>query len=218
MKKKIEETVSNEKIIAILRKVPTESFPDTVKALYEGGIRMMEITFDQSGQMTEEETCRQIRYIADHYPDIALGAGTVMTTKQVRKAVEAGAGYIISPNVKKEVIQETVRLKAVSMPGAFTPTEAAMAYEYGADYVKIFPAGTMGPGYVKDMLAPLSQVHFLAVGGIDEKNLKSYLDAGCVGVGVGSSLVNKKLIREGRFTELKELAETFVSAAKKENT
>lgn len=160
MKKEIEEMVRNEKIIAILRKVPAKAFSDTVKALYEGGIRMMEITFDQSGQMSEEETCRQIQYISEHYTDIAPGAGTVMTVGQVQKAVEAGARYIISPNVKKEIIQETVRLGAVSMPGAFTPTEAAMACEYGADYVKIFPAGSMGPSYVKDVSAPLSKVRF----------------------------------------------------------
>lgn len=214
MKDKINKLINEKKIIAILRKVPMDAFADTVKALYEGGIRMMEVTFDQSGEMFEETTCDQIRYIKDNFPQISPGAGTVMTVEQVKKAIDAGAQYIISPNVNENVIKETLKLGAVSMPGAFTPSEAANACAWGADYVKIFPVGNMGAGYVKDVSAPLSNVRFLAVGGINDKNMKSFLDAGCVGVGIGSCLVNKKMIKERRFDELKELAKKYVEAAK----
>ena len=202
------------KIVAILRKIPTKDFEETVRALYQGGIRMMEVTFDPSGEMPETETLRQIRYIAEHYEDVMPGAGTVLTVEQVEKAGDAGALYIISPNTNESVIKATVERGLVSMPGAFTPTEAVNANLWGADFVKLFPIGKMGSGYVKDVAAPLSHIKFLAVGGIDDANIQEYLNAGCVGAGVGSSLVNKKLIQAGEFGKLEELAARYVAAVK----
>lgn len=213
-KKEVISNVEKNKIIAILRKIPADALEETVKALYEGGIRMMEVTFDPAGEMPEEETLRQIRYIAENYKEVMPGAGTVLTKEQVKKAGEAGAMYIISPNTDEHVIKATVELGMVSMPGAFTPSEAVNANLWGADFVKLFPIGRMGSGYVKDISAPLSHIRFLAVGGIDEKNVKEYLDAGCVGAGIGSSLVNKKLIKAGEFDKLKELAKSFTEALK----
>ena len=214
VKSEILNVVRENKIIAILRKVPCEVFADTVKALYDGGIRMMEVTFDPAGVVPMDTTCKQIKYIADNYQDIAPGAGTVLTVEQVEKAHEAGAQYIISPNTNEVVIKKTVELGMVSMPGAFTPSEAVNANLWGADFVKLFPIGKMGTGYVKDISAPLSNIKFLAVGGINDANLKEYLDAGCSGVGVGSALVNNSLITAGKFDELKALAEKYVAAAK----
>lgn len=203
--------VERYKIIAIMRKVPMEAFEDTVGALFRGGIRLMEVTFDPSREFPEETTLEQIRLIEQKYPDIAAGAGTVLTVQQVRRARKAGAGYIISPNVDRDVIGETGTEGMLSMPGAMTPTEAVNAAAFGADFVKIFPAGAMGTGYIKDIKAPLSHIRFLAVGGVDETNLPDFLSAGCAGAGVGSCLVDRKLIKEGRFKELEELAGCFVS-------
>lgn len=213
-KTQIIKTIEKNKIIAILRKIPAKDFEETVQALYKGGIRMMEVTFDPSGEMPEEETLRQIRFIAEHYKDVMPGAGTVLTVTQVEKACDAGAKYIISPNTNESVIKATLERGLVSMPGAFTPTEAVNANLWGADFVKLFPIGKMGSGYVKDVAAPLSHIKFLAVGGIDDANIREYLDAGCVGAGVGSSLVNKKLISAGEFEKLEELAARYVVAVK----
>lgn len=211
-RKEIIQLIEENKIVAIMRKVPMDALEETVAALYRGGIRMMEVTFDPAGDMPTEDTLKQIQYIAENYSDVAPGAGTVLTVEQVQKAKEAGAKYIISPNVSEKVIKETVASGMVSMPGAFTPTEAVNAVEYGADFVKIFPVRNMGTKYIKDIAAPLSHIRFIAVGGIDDKNLKSYLDAGCKGVGVAAALVNQKLIQERRFDELEALAVRHVAA------
>lgn len=203
--------VERHKIIAIMRKVPMEVFEKTIEALFRGGIRLIEVTFDPSGEFSEKTTLAQIHLTEQKYQDIAVGAGTVLSMRQVGQAYNAGAGYIISPNVNEDVIRET-RLKGMlSMPGAMTPTEAENAAIYGADFVKLFPAGTMGTDYIKDLKGPLSHIRFLAVGGVDETNLTDFLSAGCVGAGAGSCLVNKKLIKEGKFKELEELAARFVS-------
>lgn len=210
-KKDIIEAIRKHKIVAILRKVPIDKLQDTVEALYRGGIRLMEVTFDPSGDMPEEETLRQIRFIADHFEGVFAGAGTVLEPEQVTKAAQAGAKYIISPNTDEDVIRQTVKEGLVSMPGAFTPSEAVSAHKWGADFVKLFPIGKMGSGYVKDIAAPLSHISFIAVGGIHDGNVKEYLTAGCVGAGIGSSLVDKKLIQAGRFEELETLARKYVA-------
>ena len=208
-------SVMENKIVAIMRKVPADKFADTVEALYRGGIRMMEVTFDPEGKMPEQETLKQIRHIADNYEHVLAGAGTVLTVEQVEKAKEAGARYIISPNTDERVIKATIERGLVSMPGAFTPSEAVNAHLWGADFVKLFPIGRLGSGYVKDIAAPLSHIRFLAVGGVHEGNLREYLDAGCVGAGIGSSLVDKKLILAGQFDELAARAAKFAEAALK---
>jgi len=209
-KKDVIEAIKKHKIVAILRKVPSDKLQATVEALYSGGIRLMEVTFDPSGEMSEEETLRQIQFIAEHFEEVLAGAGTVLEAEQVIKAAQAGAKYIISPNSDEAVIRQTVKEGLVSMPGAFTPSEAVNAHKWGADFVKLFPIGKLGSGYVKDIAAPLSHISFIAVGGVDDSNINEFLKAGCVGAGVGSSLVNKKLITAEKFEELETLAKKYV--------
>ena len=132
-----------------------------------------------------------------------------MTVEQVRAAVEAGAKYIISPNTDREVIEETKKLGAISIPGAFTPSEVVQAYKMGADYVKLFPAGLLGIPYIKAIKAPISHIPLIAVGGIDADNLHDFLATGINGVGVGSSLVDLKLINDENWDALAELAKKF---------
>ena len=135
-----------------------------------------------------------------------IGAGTVMTAEQVAVAAEAGAEYMISPDTSEAVIKATLAAGAVSIPGALTPTEVAVAYGYGADFVKLFPAGELGLSYIKAIRAPLAHIPMLAVGGVNENNLSAFLDAGLAGVGVGSNIVDKKLIEKGDFAALTALA------------
>ena len=165
----------------------------------------MEVTFDQAEG--PEETLRSLRIIHQQFPEeILLGAGTVMTAGQVKAAAAAGAGYIISPNTDRAVIETTKELGLISIPGAFTPTEAATAYAWGADVVKLFPAGLLGPAYIKALTGPLPHIPFMAVGGIDAQNMNDFLRAGAVGVGVGGNLVDKKRIAAGKFQEITDLA------------
>ena len=107
------------------------------------------------------------------------------------------------------IIKKTKALKALSIPGVFTPTEIANAYDVGADYVKIFPAGELGPNYIKTVRGPISHIPMLAVGGINKENIKDYLSVGIEGVGIGSNIVDRNLIDQGKFEELTKLAKEY---------
>lgn len=202
--------VEQYKLIAILRGIPSEKLLQVAQALYDGGIRMLEVTYSANGAVPDEETAANIGRLAEHFAGrMHIGAGTVLTTKQVRLTKEAGGTFIISPNVKREVIEETVKLGLVSMPGVFTPSEACDAVDFGADFVKLFPVTNMGSSYVKAIKAPLSHIKFLAVGGIDETNMQEYLDAGVSGFGIGSNITNKKMIDNNDFVGLTALAKKY---------
>lgn len=204
------ETIKESKIIAIIRGISSKDIINTVQALKDGGIKCMEVTFNQKDAEASKDTLKCIRMIKEHFGDeVAVGAGTVMTVQNVIDAAEAGAAYMISPNTNVDVIKKTKELGLVSIPGAATPSEAVTAYEAGADIVKLFPAGALGVGYVKALTSPLNHIPFTAVGGVNEKNVGDFLKAGAIGVGVGGNLVNKKLIEEGNFAEITRLASEY---------
>lgn len=203
------------KLVAIARGIEPDCIPELVEALVRGGIHCVEVTFDHAKADGIENTLKCIRRLSDEFGDkILVGAGTVLTAEEVRLAVEAGAKYIISPNVNAEVIAETKRLGAVSLPGALTPTECQYAMECGADMVKLFPAATLGLSYYKAITAPLKHIPFVAVGGITPENLPDFLKAGAVGAGIGSNLINAAYTREGRFDLIEQAARAFSEAAK----
>lgn len=201
------------KIIAIVRGIPSSQIVGLATALEKGGVNCIEVTFDQSSEEKAKDTLAAIRAIKEALGErVCVGAGTVMTPEQVRQAVEAGAEYMISPNVDEEVIRETKRLDKVSIPGAMSPTEAAFAYKCGADIVKMFPAGILGASYIKAVKAPLKHIPLTAVGNVNVENCAQFLAAGAVGVGVGGSLVSAKLVEEGRFDEITATAKAYVAA------
>ena len=139
-----------------------------------------------------------------------IGAGTVITEKQVELTKAAGGSFIISPDTYGAVIEKTRNLEMVSMPGALTPTEIQAAHRYGADYVKLFPVKSLGIDYVKAVKAPLSHIKLLAVGGINENNMSDYLKAGISGFGIGSNIVDKKLVEANDFSRISQLAEKYM--------
>lgn len=215
MKQQIIECIKENKIIAIVRGVDKNDILPVAKALYEGGIRLIEVTFNQKDPDHLEKTPELIRIISETMGDrILAGAGTVMNEAQCRAAYEAGAGYIISPNYNIKVVHMANELGAVSIPGALTPSEAVQAYEAGADFVKLFPAGDLGTGYIKSVCSPLNHIPFLAVGGVNAGNVPEFLRAGALGVGVGGNLVDTKVIRDGRFWKLTELAKEYTERLK----
>ncbi|MBR2353564.1 MAG: 2-dehydro-3-deoxyphosphogluconate aldolase [Clostridia bacterium] len=173
---------------------------------------MVEVTFDQSGKTPDSQTAQNIKMLAEAFAGrVHVGAGTVMSVEQVEKAREAGAEFIISPDCYEPVIRRTRELGMVSMPGCFTPTEAANAHRYGADYVKLFPNSEVEISYLKVLTAPLSHIKFLAVGGVNEHNMKDYLNAGAHGIGIATGIVNKKMIAEGNYAGITELALKYTS-------
>lgn len=215
MREQIIKKVLDEKLIVIVRGLGKDKMIPLAEAMYKGGIRLIEVTYDANGSIPHEDTAKSIRSINEHFGgDMLVGAGTVLTTKQVEMAKNAGGSYIISPNVNEEVIKKTVELSMVSIPGAFSPTEIEKAYECGADFVKVFPASELGPSYIKAIRAPLSHIKMLAVGGIDHTNLKDYLKVGICGFGMGSNIVDKKALVEGNYDAITELAKRFVDAVK----
>ena len=210
MREQIIQKVLDRKIVAIVRGVYGEDCLNLAKALYEGGIELLEVTFDQSKPEALGRTSDTVKLLVEELGDkMAFGAGTVTSLEMVELAHQAGAQFIVSPNTNEAVIRATVEKGMVSMPGAMTATEVLDAYSYGADFVKLFPIGNLGAAYVKALCAPINHVPMLAVGGVNEKNIKEFLDAGAVGAGVGGNLVNKAWIAAGEFDKITALAREF---------
>ena len=215
MRQSVIQQICEKKIIAIVRGADVAQAVAAAKALYEGGVSLVEVTFNQKAQETFVTTAEAIRSIREQLGDrVLVGAGTVLTVEQVTLAADAGAAYIISPNTDEAVIAKTLELGLVSLPGAYTPTEAVRAHNAGADFVKVFPCVGDAPAYVKALCAPLSHIKFLAVGGVSAENAADFMKAGAVGLGVGSSLVNKKWLDSGEFFKITEQAQRFVDAVK----
>ena len=211
MREQVLQYVDQYKIIAIVRGAdPAQCFA-VAEALYAGGIKLMEVTYDQRKPETWQATADTIGALAKEYEGrMFVGAGTVTSPELVELTAKSGGSFIISPDTDVAVIKRTRELGLVSMPGALTPSEIKTAYNAGADYVKVFPLGSMGPGYLKAIRAPLSHIKMTAVGGINEKNLKEYLEAGACGAGIGGNLANKKWIENGEFEKITEVAKQLV--------
>ncbi|MEB3101509.1 bifunctional 4-hydroxy-2-oxoglutarate aldolase/2-dehydro-3-deoxy-phosphogluconate aldolase [Ferviditalea candida] len=200
--------LSEEKIVAIIRGIEADAGDATAEALADGGIRLLEVTMNTEGAL------RMISRFRENYGSrMRVGAGTVLNLKMAKKAVQAGAEYIISPNLDERVIEYALRKGVDVWPGTMTPTEIVRAFEAGAQAVKVFPMGSLGINYLKEIRAPLDHIPMIATGGVNLQNIGDFLNTGILGVGLGSNLVNKKLIAERRFAELTELARSFVEAA-----
>lgn len=207
--------ILKEKVVAIVRGHSPETVIKLAKAYAEGGIRCIEVTFDQSSKEKQLETAQTIRALKEAMGDtVCVGAGTVMTVEQVRMAAEAGAEYMISPNVDEDVIRETKRLGKVSIPGAMTPTEIAAAYKMGGDIIKLFPANEVGLSYIKAIKAPLKHIPIMATGGVRPHNAADYLNAGSAALGVAGDLVNKTWIAAGEFDKITQVAKAYAEAVK----
>lgn len=213
MRDTIIQAILEHKIIAIVRGVDPKQALEAARALADGGIRLVEVTFNQKNPADFCKTAEAIRLIKEELGDkVFVGAGTVTSPELVEMAASAGAGYIISPDMDPAVIRRTRELGLVSLPGAYTATEAKQAWVNGADFVKLFPCIEGAPAYLKALCAPLNHIRFLAVGGITAENAGVFLKAGAVGVGVGGSLVNKKWVESGEYARITQEAKRFVAA------
>ena len=181
--------------------------------MLDGGIRIIECTYDACGKISDEETAENIKILSDFFKDkMVVGAGTVLTQKQVELKKQAGGKLIISPDTNYEIIKRTNELDLVSIPGAMTPSEIAYAQRMGADFVKVFPVNFAGGAeYIKAVKAPLSNVRLLAVNGVNAENLQEYINAGACGFGIGSGIVNKEMINTNNFEGITKLAEEYTA-------
>lgn len=204
------EKLLDEKLIAIIRDVLSEDILKVTECLYKGGFRFVEVTFSSIDKEINKETLKNIELLKKNYGnEIHIGAGTVLNISDVKNAFNAGAEYIISPNVNVGVIEYTKKLGLISLPGAYTPSEAQLAYEKGADIIKIFPANKLGKEYFKAIKAPLSHLKLAAVGGISLNNVNEFLLSGADVVGIGNNLIDTDLIKEKKWDQITQTAKKY---------
>lgn len=206
------QSLSQEKIVAIIRGIPAEAGDRTAEALADGGIVFLEVTLNTDGALGMITRFRE-RYEGR----MRIGAGTVLDLDQAKEAVAAGAEYLISPNLDEEVIYYGAKQGIDVWPGTMTPTEMVRAYKAGATAVKVFPMGALGVNYLKEVRAPLGHIPMIGTGGVNLANIRTVLEAGAVAVGLGGNLVDKQLVKEGKFEELTKLAQAFVAEVKGAN-
>ena len=207
MREKVLEWIEKYKVVAILRGADPEQCRKMAQAIYDGGFKLLEITYDMKNPASWQATADTIGALAKEYEGrMFVGAGTVTSVELVEMTAKAGGTFIISPDTDVDVIKKTRELGLVSMPGALTPSEIKVAHNAGADLVKLFPADVMGPKYIKAVRAPLGHIKLVATGGINEKNLADYLAAGASGAGIGGNLANKAWADAGEYDKITEVA------------
>ncbi|MFH0262946.1 bifunctional 4-hydroxy-2-oxoglutarate aldolase/2-dehydro-3-deoxy-phosphogluconate aldolase [Vibrio barjaei] len=203
--------IEEHQVFAIVRGLDPDNVRPTMEALYSGGIRLVEVTFDRKNG--DENTLAALDILASEFQDeLIFGAGTVTTVEQVKAVKAMGGQFIVSPDFNADVVKATRECEMVSLPGVMTPTEAVQANEAGADFIKLFPGGLLGPEYLAALSAPLSDLKFIAVGGVDADNIPDFAKAGAVGFGIGSNLVNNTLVANNEFEKIYQNACRFKQA------
>ncbi len=197
-------------IVAVIRADSSEQLMHVAEALADGGVTGMEVT------MTTPNALQVIRDVTKIFGDrILMGVGSVLDPETARAAILAGAEFVVTPVTKPEVIRLCNRYGKPIASGAYTPTEALLGYESGADFIKIFPADQLGPAYIKNLLAPLPMLQIIPTGGVTVETAGGFIDAGCVALAAGSSLVSKDVLKRGNWKALSATAAAFVEAVKK---
>ncbi len=207
------ELIRKHRFVGILRHIPGELALETVKAMYDGGIRIFEITFDPSQPEKAQATGDTIRLLRNHFDsEVSIGCGTAVDVHYAEIAAKSGAEFIVSPCSDPEVIRYTRDQGLISIPGAYTPTEIQQAYRWGADIVKIFPVLPDGLPYLKNVISPLSHIPFMVTGGINPTNVRSFLDTGAVAVAAGATIATRDLALSGDFETIRINAKNHIDA------
>ena len=201
--------LTNPGIIAIVRAQQAAPAVPLFEALIAGGIVAMEITLTTPNALAAiREATRKLGERA------TIGAGTVLDSEACRAALAAGAEFIVTPICRPELVAIAHAAHRPIILGAFTPTEAQLAHEAGADFIKIFPADSLGLGYIKALRVPLPHLRIVPTGGIDATNVGDFFKTDCAAVGVGSSLVSAQLLQDCNWPELTRRAAELVKAAR----
>jgi 2-dehydro-3-deoxyphosphogluconate aldolase / (4S)-4-hydroxy-2-oxoglutarate aldolase len=194
-------------LVAVIRLEDAKGLGQVAGALKAGGVDVIEFTMTTPGALAIlSETAAQLG------DEVLLGAGTVLDPETARAAILAGARFIVSPVLSIPTIELCHRYDAAVLPGVLTPTEMLTAWQAGADLLKLFPATSVGPRYIKDVLAPLPYLRIVPTGGVSLENIADFIKAGAAAVAVGGNLVDAKLVREGRWDLLTDLARRFSQA------
>jgi len=189
----VAERIRRHRLIAILRRVePQGLLLDLVAELAADGVRVLEVTFDGASAAEDLVAVKQRL----HGNDVMVGAGTIVSGERMDAALAAGAQFLVAPTLDLAIVAEAVDRGVPVIPGAYSPTEIALAWDSGATFVKVFPVSSLGPSHIRELRGPLRDIEMIATGGVDATNTAAYLEAGCVAVGVGGALV--KADRAGR--------------------
>ena len=208
-RERIAATIEAAGIIAVIRMTDAQRLRDTIDALVEGGVRILEVT------MTVPGAVELIRTLSASLPrDLLLGAGTVLDAETATRVIDAGASFVVSPVFKRELIERSHQRDVVAMPGCFSPTEILTAWEAGADFVKVFPATALGPTFFKDVKAPLPMVRLIPTGGVTLDNAGDWIRAGASAVGVGTALLDANAIARGDYGVVRANAERIVGSVR----
>jgi 2-dehydro-3-deoxyphosphogluconate aldolase/(4S)-4-hydroxy-2-oxoglutarate aldolase len=196
-------------VVAVIRLQDSSKLRAVIDALAAGGVKALEVT------MTVPRAIELIGEIAPTLPpDFVIGAGTVVDPDTAHAAILAGARFIVGPVLRPAVIDVCHRYDVAVMPGCFSPTEILTAWEAGADVVKVFPATALGPSYFKDIRGPLPQLKLMPTGGVSLENAGDWIRAGAVAIGVGTALVDAKMVAAGDFAAISDRAARFVEAVR----
>ncbi|RLM76254.1 bifunctional 4-hydroxy-2-oxoglutarate aldolase/2-dehydro-3-deoxy-phosphogluconate aldolase [Halorubrum sp. Atlit-26R] len=191
-------------VVAVLRGVEADQLIEITEALREGGVTAVEITADTP------DVAEKLGEVAGSFDDeVVVGTGTVLDSETARTTLMAGAEFVVSPSLHEDVIETCNRYGAVTAPGVMTPTEAVRGYEAGADFVKVFPAKTVGPAHLGAMKGPLGQIPMMPTGGVSPDNAADYVDAGAFAVGAGGALVDYDAAERGDYESITETAREF---------
>ena len=201
--------VINTGVVAVIRASSGDQLVPVAHALIEGGVDVLEVTY------TVPDATDVIRKVIQSVGQRALvGAGTVLDVETAEEAIRAGARFIVSPCLNRDVVRLCRRGNILVMPGAFTPTEVVSAWEAGADIVKIFPSDSVGPAHLKALRAPLPRIPMMPTGGVSLENAADFIRAGACALGVGGSLVKKSAVESGDLRTITNLAQQFVEAVR----
>lgn len=205
--------IERTRIVAIVRLDDLSQAIAIARALAQGGIVAQEFTLTNPDAIRVIEPV-QTALAAEGY-DAVVGIGSVRNVDEARASIAAGADFIVSPISRADVIGECRQAEVAVMPGAYTPTEIAHAWECGADVVKVFPARQLGPGYIKDVLAPMPYLKLMPTGGVDLNNIATFLQAGVVALGIGGNLIDAQAIRQQDWNAITAVAKRYSDAVGK---
>ena len=201
------ETILAQKVVAVVRLDDYTRAVDVAKALAAGGVSVLEFTL--TGQGALEAITATRKALGDA---VCVGVGTVLSPEQAEAASNAGAQFAVTPALRRQVIATCVKHRMLVLCGGFSPTELLEAHEAGAELIKVFPARLGGPGFIKDVLAPLPFLKLVPTGGVNPATARDYLAAGAVAVGIGGNLVSNKLVAAGAFDEITARARACMDA------
>jgi len=206
-RKIILEEILKRKAVAVIRVKEPDKLKKVIEAIHAGGVSVAEIT------MTVPNAIQLIEKMNEELGDeIIIGVGSVLNAAVAENAIKAGAKYVVSPILKKEIIDTAHKYNVPAMPGCFTPNEIQYAFELGADIVKVFPADVVGMEFFKAILAPMPHLKLMPTGGVTLTNADNWLNAGACAVGIGSALLDKEAIKSENYSKLTDNARLIMKS------